>query len=95
MSSADFFSKSTFSKNSFRSLSSNLLNSLDTDQAQRFVRPDLGPNCLQRLSPDDASRQRVHDKYQHKFYGTVIVVKVITVASGPRVSNPWYHHNNL
>ena len=25
-------------------------NSLDQDQARHFVRPDLGPNCLQRLS---------------------------------------------
>ena len=25
-----------------------------------FVRPDLGPNCLQRLSADDTSRQRVN-----------------------------------
>ena len=24
-------------------------NSLDPDQAQHFVAPDLGPNCLQRL----------------------------------------------
>ena len=24
-----------------------------------FVGPDLGPNCLQRLSADDTSRQRV------------------------------------
>ena len=31
-------------------------NSLDTDQAQRFVGPDLGPNCLQRLSTDDKIR---------------------------------------
>ena len=28
-------------------------NSLDSDQAQHFVGPDLGPNCLQRLSADD------------------------------------------
>ena len=28
-------------------------NILDTDQAQCFFRPDLGPNCLQRLSVDD------------------------------------------
>ena len=28
-------------------------NSLDLDQAQHFVGPDLGPNCLQRLSADD------------------------------------------
>ena len=34
-------------------------NSLDPDQAQHFVGPDLGPNCLQRLSADGASRQRV------------------------------------
>ena len=32
-------------------------NSLDLDQAQHFVRPDLGPNCLQRLSADDTSWQ--------------------------------------
>ena len=27
--------------------------SLDPDQARRFVGPDLGPNCLQRLSAGD------------------------------------------
>ena len=37
------FSKSTFSKNSFRN-TIRVSNSLD---------PDLGPNCLQRLSADD------------------------------------------
>ena len=30
-------------------------NSLDPDQARHFVGPDLGPNCLQRLSTDDTS----------------------------------------
>ena len=30
-------------------------NSLDPDQARSFVGPDLGPNCLQRLSADDKS----------------------------------------
>ena len=34
-------------------------NSLDPDQARRFVEPDLGPNCLPRLSADDTGRQRV------------------------------------
>ena len=34
-------------------------NSLDPDQARQFVGPDLGPNCLNRLSADDTSRQRV------------------------------------
>ena len=30
-------------------------NSLDQDQARHFVEPDLGPNCLQRLSADGTS----------------------------------------
>ena len=32
------------------------------DQARRFVRPDLGPNRLQRLSADDTRRQKVDTK---------------------------------
>ena len=46
LSSVDFFSKSTFFK----------VRSFDPDQAQHFVGPDLGPNCLQMLSADDTSR---------------------------------------
>ena len=34
-------------------------NSLDPDQARRFVGPDLGPNCLQRLSADGTVRHNV------------------------------------
>ena len=34
-------------------------NSLDPGQARHFVGPDLGPNCLQMLSTDGTSRQRV------------------------------------
>ena len=30
-------------------------NCLDLDQDLNFVGPDLGPNCLQRLSADDKS----------------------------------------
>ena len=52
----DFFSKSTFSKNSFRN-TIRVSNSLDPDQAQHFVGPDLCPICLQRLSADDKSRR--------------------------------------
>ena len=29
------------------------------DQARRFVGPDLGPNCLPRLTADVTGRQRV------------------------------------
>ena len=43
------FSKLTFSKNSF-SNTIRVLNSLDPDQAPHRVRPDLSPNCLQRIS---------------------------------------------
>ena len=53
--SADFFSKATFLKNSFRN-TIRVSNSLDSDQAPHFVGPDLGPNCFQRLSADDTSR---------------------------------------
>ena len=42
-------------------------NSLDPDQARRFVGPDLGPNCLPRLSADDTGRQRVNDQNRQAF----------------------------
>ena len=54
LSSADFFSKSTFWKNSFRN-TIGVSNSLDPDQARHFVPPDLVPNCLQQLSADGSS----------------------------------------
>ena len=47
LSSADFFSKLTFSKDSFRN-TIRMSNSLDSDQDPHSVGPDLGPNCLQR-----------------------------------------------
>ena len=47
---ADFFSKSTFSKNSLR-ITIRVSSNLDPDQARRY----LGPNCLQRWSTDDTS----------------------------------------
>ena len=49
LSSDDFFSELTFSKNSFRN-TFRVSNGLNTDQDRRFVGPDLGPNCLQRSS---------------------------------------------
>ena len=55
LSSADFFSKSTFLKNSSRNII-RVSNSLDPDQALYFVRPGQGPNSLQRLSADDTRR---------------------------------------
>ena len=52
LSSADFFSKLTFSKNSFRN-TIRVSNGFDPDHS---VGPDLGPNSLQRLSADDNIR---------------------------------------
>ena len=42
------------------SLTISVSNRLDPDQARHFVSPDLGPNCLQKLSADDTSRQIVN-----------------------------------
>ena len=41
--------KLTFSKKSFKEYYQ-VSNSLDPDQDRHFVGPDLGPNCLHRLS---------------------------------------------
>ena len=53
-----FFFFFFFCKNSFINTII-MSNSLDPDQARRFVGPDLGPNCLPMLPADDTSRQRV------------------------------------
>ena len=50
---ADFFKVNFFRKNSFRN-TIRVSNSFDPGQA-------LGPNCLQRLSADDTSIQRVNN----------------------------------
>ena len=49
----------TFFENNFRNII-RVSNTLDLDQAQHFVGPDLGPHYLQILSADDTSRQRVY-----------------------------------
>ena len=46
LSSADFFQNQLFQEYHL--------------SVKRFVVPDLGPNCLQRLSADDSSRQIVN-----------------------------------
>ena len=55
--SADFFSNLTFSKNSFRN-TIRLSNRLDPDQDRQNVGPDLGTNCLHKLSADDKSQRK-------------------------------------
>ena len=54
-----YIAKSTFSKTFFRNII-RVSNSLNPDQARHFVGPDLGPICLQRLSADDISKQKVN-----------------------------------
>ena len=51
-----FFKTNFFQKNSFRN-TTRMSNSLDPDQAQHFVEPDLGLNCLQKLLANNTSRQ--------------------------------------
>ena len=52
-----YFSTLFSSKFSFRN-DIGVSYSLDPDQARHYVRPDLGPNCLQRLSADDKIRRK-------------------------------------
>ena len=40
-------------------------NSLNADQVRHFVEPDLGPNCLHRLSTDNTSRQSYGDSINY------------------------------
>ena len=51
--------------------------SLDPDQARHFVGPDLGPNCLQRLSAGNTSRQRVNESglYFHQQSHVHVIVE--------------------
>ena len=48
-------------------------NNSDPDQARYFVGPYLGPKCLQRLSADNKSGQRV--KYKKKLVDTTFWLK--------------------
>ena len=81
------FSKSTLSKNSFRN-AIRVSNSLDLDQAQHFVGPDQGPNCLQRLSADETSRQTV----KQTFFSTHLTFYKIICCSIYNVTLPISTH---
>ena len=59
LSSADFFSKLHFSKNSFRN-TIRVSNGLDPDQDRCSVSPDLGPNGYQQTTKVTTSRERVN-----------------------------------
>ena len=57
-----FFKVKFFEKKYFRN-TIRVSHGLDPDQVRRFVGPDLGPNCLQKLLTDNTSRYRVKRKY--------------------------------
>ena len=54
LSAAFFFQNELFQK-TFRN-TIRVSNSMDPDLARHFIGPDLGSNCLQRLSADNKSR---------------------------------------
>ena len=69
------FFKINFSKISFRN-TIRVSNCMDLDQARCFVGPDLGPNCLQRLSADNTSRYRDNAKKPlYNMYTCILVDK--------------------
>ena len=81
-----FFSKSPFSKNSFRN-TIRVSNGLVSDQAQHFVGPDLGPNCLKMLSADDTSRPT--GKLQPCFKRVMVLIQKIP--NEPRLTEMLYY----
>ena len=62
--SADFFNFFFFFKKLFQEHFQS--DHLDPDQDRHFVGPDLGPNCLHRLSADDNSSQ-LSDYLKYQF----------------------------
>ena len=56
-----FISKLTFSKHSF-SNAIRVSNSLDSDQEQRYVVPDLGSICVQKLPAGDIQKSPLAKK---------------------------------
>ena len=73
-----FFLNHFFGKNSFR-LSIRVSNWLDPDQDRQNIGPDLDPNCLQKYSADDTSRQRVNGNLASTM--TLITVFVLVASA--------------
>ena len=76
------FSKSTFSKNSFKN-TIRVSNGWDSDQDRHFVGPDLGPNYLQRLSANDKSHHAEKELIEprHEISNNVVFWQVETQMS--------------
>ena len=61
-------------------------NSLDPDQARYFVRPDLGPYCLQRLSSDRLLKISFRNTFSVKQYGSRSDPTFCRARSGSKLS---------
>ena len=62
-----------------------LPNSLDPNQARRFVEPDLGPHCSQRLSADNTGRLSANIKHINHF---IFKMNIISVYLGLNTRKP-------
>ena len=60
--------------------------SLDPDQARRLVGPDLGPNCLPRLSADDTGRQGVISPFSAPWTQGLNLFRKFTIS----LTENWY-----
>ena len=56
-------------------------NSLDPDQARHFVGPDQVPNCLQRLSADNVSKELNTKQLVDTTFWLKLWLKVISFGS--------------
>ena len=54
--SASFFPKINAFKEFFNKYNIRVSKSLNPNQVKHFISPDLGPNCLQRLSADESNQ---------------------------------------
>ena len=71
-------------------------NSLDPDQAGLFYVPDLSPICLQRLSADNTSRQRVNVYEKRHFNAKNCITNLIKIGlRNKAVIEKLYSHNNF
>ena len=63
-------------------------NSLDPDQAQHFVGPDLGPNCLEgyKQTPLDTSRQRVRKIFFYNNSSTISLMRLLNKSALIKIS---------
>ena len=66
LSSTEFFFKILFVSKFYRT-TMRMSNILDPDQARHFVGPNLGPNCLQKLSANDPRRHIVKDNQDFRY----------------------------